>query len=103
MTFLELIHERRLRGKPHLAATLATTAAWVAERSDLAVKPRHIQVMAAAMAEAGIIEIGGGGIGKPNTYHTREDEMGPDQFWNQVDAFLLVWRHPSRQTLQPAP
>lgn len=99
MTFLELIHERRLRGKPYLAATLDTTAQWLRERSGLSVEPRHVQVMASALEQAGIISIGGGGIGKPNTYASCEDDMGPEQFWNQVDAFLLVWRHPSRKRL----
>ncbi len=99
MAFLELIHERRLRGKPHLAATLETTAQWIAERTALEVRPRHIQVLAKAMAEAGLIEIGGGGIGRPNTYASREDSMGPEQFWTQVDAFLMVWAHPSRRAL----
>ena len=43
--------------------------------------------------------MGGGGIGYPNTYDTREREMGESAFWDQVDAFLLVWKHPSRRSI----
>ncbi len=54
------------------------------------------------MEQAGLLTIGGGGIGYPNTYDTTEGAMGPDAFWNQVDAFLLVWRHPSSRALGSA-
>lgn len=99
MSFLDLIAERKLAGKPGLAATMTTIANWLTERTKLPLEERHIAILVAALAEAGIISVGGQGIGKPNVYTTREEEMGPTQFWNQVDALLHIWRHPSRKTL----
>lgn len=97
--FIDLIHERKLAGKRELAATLETIAAWLAERTGLPVAPQHVQTLAAAMREGGLITVGGGGIGYPNTYDTREREMGEEAYWNQVDAFLMVWKHPSRKAI----
>ena len=96
---IELIHERKLAGKRELAATLETIATWLSDRTGLAVSPSHVQTLAAAMREGGLITVGGGGIGYPNTYDTREREMGEEAFWDQVDAFLLVWKHPSRKAI----
>lgn len=97
--FIELIHERKLAGKRELSATLATIAAWLSDRTGLPVAPAHVQSLAAAMREGGLITVGGGGIGYPNTYDTREREMGEEAYWSQVDAFLMVWKHPSRKAL----
>lgn len=102
MGFLDLINERKAAGRRELAATHKTIAAWLSERTGLAVEPRHVPLLTAAMEEAGLLTIGGGGIGYPNTYDTTEGAMGPDAFWNQVDAFLLVWRHPSSRALGSA-
>lgn len=99
LSFIELIHERKLAGKRELAATMETIASWLSERTGLDVQPAHIQSMTKAMSEGNLITVGGGGIGYPNTYDTREKEMGEEAFWNQVDAFLLVWKHPSRKRL----
>lgn len=99
MAFLELINERKLAGKRVLAATMATIAGWLSERTGLAVTSAHVQTLTTAMREGGLITVGGGGIGYPNTYDTREKEMGESAFWGQVDAFLLVWKHPSRKAM----
>lgn len=92
--FLDLINERKARGRVELVATHATIAQWLSERTRLPLRPSHVASLTLALQEAGIITIGGMGIGMPNTYDTREQEMGIDQFWNQVDAFLLVYRLP---------
>lgn len=97
MAFIEMIQEHKARGYYQLEATWQVVARWIANRSGFAVEPRHIGVMAAAMQEAGIITVGGGGIGSANTYDTCEKGMGPKAFWTQVDAFLIVWQHPSRK------
>lgn len=99
MAFIELIHERKLAGKRELAATMATVAQWLAERTGLPVQPAHVQTLTQAMREGGLITVGGGGIGYPNTYDTCEESMGERAFWDQVDAFLAVWKHPSRKKL----
>src|SRR5690625_939720 len=102
MAFIELVHERKLAGRSELAATMATIAGWIAERTGLPVSVNHIASLVPAMREAGLITVGGYGIGYPNTYDTCEDEMGEEAFWNQVDAFLMVWRHPSRRAIAAA-
>lgn len=102
MSFIELIQERKLRGRDVLAATMETIAQWLSERTGLAVTPRHIQEMTKAMREGGLITVGGGGIGYPNTYDTCEREMGEEAFWAQVDAFLMVWQHPGRKAMLKA-
>lgn len=99
MAFIELIHERKLAGKRELAATMATVAQWLSERTGLPVRPAHVQSLTQAMREGGLITVGGGGIGFPNTYDTCEESMGEQAFWDQVDAFLMVWRHPARKRL----
>ncbi|MCK9222093.1 MAG: hypothetical protein PHV61_03845 [Limnochordia bacterium] len=100
LAFIELIHERKIRGKQFLAATQQTIASLLSESTGLTLTPRHIQTLAKSMEQANLITIGGGGIGYPNTYDTREDEMGPQDFWNQVDAFLMVYAHPSRDSIK---
>lgn len=97
--FLELIAERKAAGKIELAATMKTIAHWLTDRTGLHVQPQHIQTLTKVLREAGIITVGGGGIGYPNTYDTCEEAMGSEAFWNQVDALLIVWQHPSRQRL----
>jgi len=97
--FIDLIEERKAAGKKELAATHVTIATWLAQRTGLQIQPRHIQTLTAMMYEAQLITIGGGGIGRPNTYDTTEAKMGTEQFWNQVDALLSVWHHPSRQSM----
>ena len=99
MSFLELINERKLAGRPYLAATMETIAGWLSDRTGLSVTSAHVQTLTAAMREGGLITVGGGGIGFPNTYDTREKEMGTERFWDQVDAFLLAWKHPSRRAM----
>lgn len=99
MGFLDLIAERKRAGKRELAATMATIATWLSERTSLSLQPQHIQLLTIAMREAGLITVGGGGIGLPNTYDTCEKEMGVEAFWDQVDAFLQVWKHPSRKAM----
>ena len=99
LAFIELIHERKLAGKKVLAATQETIAEWLRERTGLAVTPRHVQELSKGMQEGGLITVGGGGIGYPNTYDTREEEMGEAAFWGQVDAFLMVWKHPGRHAM----
>ena len=99
MGFLDLVAERKIAGRAELAATQDTIAQWMGQRTDLPLKSRHIQILVATLAEAGIISIGGQGIGKPNLYTTREQEMGSEQFWNQVDALLTVWKHPARKEI----
>lgn len=101
LSFIDLIHERKLAGRRELAATMETIAAWLSERTDLTVQPYHVQTLTATLREAGIITVGGGGIGLPNTYDTTEHSMGAEAFWDQVDALLLVWKHPSRKSLAP--
>ena len=80
MAFIDLIHERKLAGKPVLAATHKTIARWLSERTGLRIIPRHVQVLTQVMEQANLITIGGGGIGLPNTYASREDAMGPNNF-----------------------
>ncbi|HHV43261.1 MAG TPA: hypothetical protein GXX57_01145 [Firmicutes bacterium] len=99
LAFIELIHTRKVRGKAVLAATQQTIASLLTEATGLNITPRHVQILTSAMEEANLITIGGGGIGYPNTYDTREDDMGPEIFWNQVDAFLAVYAHPSRSAM----
>lgn len=98
--FLDLINERKAAGRRELAATQPTIAAWLSDRTGLTVQPRHVATLVAAMEEVNLLTIGGGGLGRPNTYDTTEAAMGPEAFWNQVEAFLLVWRHPSVRALQ---
>ncbi|HLO04265.1 MAG TPA: hypothetical protein VK191_14225 [Symbiobacteriaceae bacterium] len=97
--FLDLIAERKARGRVELVATMETIATWLSDRTGLAVQPRHVQYLTLALRDGGIIATGGGGIGRPNSYDTTESTMGMDAFWDQVDAFLLVWRMPNRHTL----
>jgi len=97
--FIDLIEERKARGKRELAATMETIAAWLSDRTRLPVTPAHVQALTLALRDAHIISVGGGGIGRPNTYDTREAEMGLDAFWDQVDAFLMVWQLPGRKKL----
>lgn len=99
LAFIELVHERKLAGKQYLAATMETIAQWLHERTGLHVTARHVQELTKAMREGGLITVGGGGIGLPNTYDTCEAEMGEEAFWGQVDAFLMVWQHPSRKAM----
>lgn len=99
LAFIELINERKAAGKFELAATMETIAAWLADRTGLAVRPPHVQSLTHVLRDAGIITIGGGGIGLPNTYDTTENAMGTAAFWDQVDALLMVWQHPSRKSL----
>src|SRR5690242_3357955 len=84
--FIDLIGERKLAGKIELAATMKTIATWLSERTGLAVHPSHVQTLTIALRDAGLITVGGGGIGLPNTYDTTEKAMGAEAFWNQVDA-----------------
>lgn len=100
LAFIDLINERRLAGKCELVATHKTIAGWLSARTGLKVQPRHVQILVKTLEEAGLITIGGLGIGLPNTYTTLEDEMGPERFWDQVDALLLVWQHPSRDAME---
>jgi hypothetical protein len=97
--FIDLIQERKAAGKKELAATMETIAVWLSERTTLPIKASHVQAMTLALRDGLIISVGGGGIGRPNTYDTREQEMGIDAFWDQVDAFLQVWRLPNRMQL----
>lgn len=99
LSFLELIGERKAAGRMELAATMATIAEWLSQRTGLALRPPHIQTLTNVLREAGIITVGGGGIGFPNTYDTCEKSMGTEAFWDQVDALLMVWQHPSRKSL----
>lgn len=103
--FLDVINERKARGKLELVVTYENLAAYLAERTGLAVSPRHVQALVRAMAEGGLITVGGAGPGHPNRYDTREAEMGVDAFWDQVEAFLMVWKVPNRENLleKPAP
>jgi hypothetical protein len=97
--FLDLIGERKAAGKRELAATMETIANWLADRTTLPVTPLHVQYLTLALRDGLIISVGGGGIGRPNSYDTRETAMGMDAFWDQVDAFLMVWRLPNRRAL----
>ncbi len=99
-SLLDLIAERKVAGKRELAATMKTMAEFLSERTGLAITERHMQVLMKTLSEAGLVTVGGGGIGLPNTYNTREKEMGPEVFWNQVDALLMVWQHPSRKAMR---
>lgn len=99
MAFLDLIEERKLAGKVELAATMQTIAAWLSERTGLKVAVPHVQALTNALRAANLITVGGGGIGLPNTYDTTEKAMGSEAFWNQVDALLLAWKHPSRNAM----
>ncbi len=78
---------------------METIATWLSNRTRLPVTPQHVQGLTLALRDGLIISVGGAGIGRPNSYDTREAEMGIDAFWDQVDAFLLVWRMPGRQKL----
>lgn len=97
--FLDLINERKARGKRELVATHDTIAQWLSDRTTLRVTRQHVQYLTLALRDGLIIDVGGGGIGRPNTYDTREQEMGLDAFWDQVDAFLMVWKMPNRRSL----
>ncbi|HLN64632.1 MAG TPA: hypothetical protein VK464_24165 [Symbiobacteriaceae bacterium] len=97
--FLDLIAERKAAGKRELAATMETIATWLSDRTRLPVKPLHVQYLTLALRDGHIITVGGGGIGRPNTYDTTEKTMGLDAFWDQVDAFLMAWRLPNRMVL----
>lgn len=97
--FLDLVQERKLAGKQGLAATMENIAVWLTERTGLAVRGAHVQALTLAMRDGGLLSVGGGGIGRPNFYDTREEEMGLDQFWDQVEAFLAVYRLPGRRSL----
>lgn len=99
LAFIDLINERKAAGRKELAATMQTIAAWLSERTGLNVAPGHVQTLTKVLREAGLITVGGGGIGYPNTYDTTEKTMGAEAFWNQVDALLMVWQHPSRKSL----
>lgn len=98
-SFIDLVQERKAAGRRELAATLETIATWLSERTGLPVKAQHVQVLTSAMKEAGLITVGGGGIGRPNTYDLTDGAMGSEAFWTQVDAFLMVWQHPSRRAI----
>lgn len=98
-SFIDLIQERKAAGKRELVATHETIAQWLADRTTLPIKASHVQALTLALRDGLIIDVGGGGIGRPNTYDTREAEMGIDAFWDQVDAFLTVWRLPNRKAL----
>jgi len=80
---------------------METIATWLCSRTRLQVTPQHVQALTLALRDGLIISVGGYGIGRPNSYDTRESEMGIDAFWDQVDAFLLVWRLPGRLKLMP--
>lgn len=97
--FIDLIQERKAAGRRELAATHDTIAQWLSDRTRLRVTRQHVQYITLALRDGLIIDVGGGGIGRPNTYDTREREMGLDAFWNQVDAFLMVWKMPNRKSL----
>ena len=100
--FIDLIEERKAAGRRELVATHETIAQWLSDRTGLNVTPRHVQYLTLALRDGQIIDIGGGGIGRPNTYDTREAQMGTDAFWDQVEAFLMVWRMPGRESLRKA-
>ncbi len=100
--FIDLIQERKAAGRRELAATHETIANWLSERTTLRVTKQHVQYLTLALRDGLIIDVGGGGIGLPNTYDTREKAMGIDAFWDQVDAFLMVWKMPNRKTLLEA-
>lgn len=97
--FLDLIQERKAAGKRELVATMETIATWLSDRTTLRVRPQHVQYLTLALRDGLLISVGGGGIGRPNSYDTTEAQMGLDSFWDQVDAFLMVWRMPNRKTL----
>ncbi|MCG0239647.1 MAG: hypothetical protein L6E13_10795 [Firmicutes bacterium] len=97
--FLDVINERKARGKLELVVTYENLTAYLAERTGLPLQTRHVQALVRAMAEGGLITIGGAGPGHPNRYDTTEAQMGIDAFWNQVEAFLMVWRLPGRESL----
>ncbi len=99
LAFLDLLAERSVAGKKEVGATMETLALWLTERTGLSILQSHIPPLVHTLAEARIIVIGGHGIGKPNYYVSRESEMGVEAFWNQVDALLMVWQHPSRKQL----
>jgi len=97
--FLDLIQERKAAGRVELVATMETIATWLTDRTGLPVTAAHVQYLTLALRDGNIISVGGFGIGQPNSYDTREKEMGLDAFWDQVDAFLMVWRLPGRVKL----
>lgn len=97
--FLDLIGERKARGRTELVATMETIATWLSDRTGLPLKASHVQAMTLALRDGGILDVGGYGIGRPNSYDTREAEMGVGPFWDQVDALLMVWRLPNRDAL----
>lgn len=101
--FLDLITERRIKGRAEFAITIANLSQLLAERTGLNVHPRMVQQFVLDLQAGGIITIGGGGIGTPNRYATREDEMGTAAFWDQVDAFLMVYKLPGRLSLLELP
>lgn len=101
--FLDLIQERKAAGKRELVATMETIATWLSDRTTLPVRAHHVQALTLALRDGNIISVGGGGIGRPNSYDTREAEMGLDAFWDQVDAFLMVWRLPNRKAILQIP
>lgn len=100
--FLDLIQERKAAGKRELVATMETIAAWLSDRTTLPVKAQHVQYLTLALRDGLIIDVGGGGIGRPNSYDTTEAKMGIEAFWDQVDAFLTVWKMPNRNSLLEA-
>jgi hypothetical protein len=100
--FLDLIQERKAAGKRELVATMETIATWLSERTTLPVKAQHVQYLTLALRDGLIIDVGGGGIGRPNSYDTTEAKMGIEAFWDQVDAFLIVWKMPNRKALLEA-
>lgn len=102
MAFIEMIQEHKVRGYHALEATWVIVSKWLSNRTGLAVQPRHVGSLVDALAQAGIVTIGGGGIGAANTYDTTERAMGTQQFWTQIDAFLLAWCHPSRKSMTDA-
>ena len=57
LSFIDLIHERKLAGRRELAATMETIAAWLSERTGLTVQPYHVQTLTATLREAGIITV----------------------------------------------
>lgn len=97
--FLDLIAERKAAGRTELVATMATIATWLSDRTRLPVTATHVQALTLALRDGLILKVGGFGIGRPNSYDTTESDMGLDRFWDQVDAFLTVWRLPGRKSL----
>ena len=63
--FIDLIQERKAAGRRELVATHETIARWLSDRTGLAVTPRHVQYLTLALRDGQIIDVGGGGIGRP--------------------------------------